>query len=201
MPRLRCARCERPASHCLCVVLPKLHSRTQVLILQDPREAGHALNTARLAWLGLASAVRVVADDFDPGLWVRPGVQAYLLFPGDGAQEAGPAVPEPRLLVVPDATWRGARAMLARHPSLAALPRLSFPAPAQGRYRVRHADLPGAVSTVEAIAAALNALESTQRFDALLAPLERMVQGQIEGMGRTRYEAHHVKRQGSRSGE
>ncbi|MFU2071577.1 DTW domain-containing protein, partial [Bordetella hinzii] len=80
-----------------------------------------------------------------------------------------------------------------------ALPRLGLPAQGPGRYRVRHADLPGALSTLEAVAAALNALESTDRFDALLAPLERLVQGQIDGMGRARYEAHHLRREGSRA--
>lgn len=201
MSRPHCVRCERPLSHCLCSLVPKLESDTRVLILQDPREAGHALNTARLAWLGLARAARVVAEHFDEALWTRPGWQAYLLFPGQDARPAAPAAPGAprRLLVVPDATWRRARAMVARHPALAALPRLGLPAQGPGRYRVRHADLPGALSTLEAVAAALNALESTDRFDALLAPLERLVQGQIDGMGRARYEAHHLRREGSRA--
>ena len=200
MSRPVCGRCERPLSHCLCAVVPKLYSDTRVLILQDPREAGHALNTARLAWLGLARAQRVVADQFDPVLWQQPGWAAYLLFPGEQAQVVGPAVAGApgRLLVVPDATWRRARAMVARHPELAALPRLSLPGVPQGRYRVRHADLPGALSTVEAVAAALNGLEASTRYDALLEPLERLVQGQIEAMGQARYEAHHVRREGAR---
>ncbi|AMD48437.1 tRNA-uridine aminocarboxypropyltransferase [Bordetella holmesii] len=202
MSRPHCGRCERPLTHCLCPMLPKLPSQTRVLFLQDPREAGHALNTARLAWLGLARAARVVADEFDERLWMRPGQQALLLFPGPAAAVAAPPVPGglPRLLVVPDATWRRARSMVARHPSLAALPRLTIAGAGQGRYRVRHADLPGALSTLEAVVAGLNAMESTDRFDALLEPLERLVQGQIEAMGAARYEAHHVRREGSRSG-
>ncbi|OZI74436.1 tRNA-uridine aminocarboxypropyltransferase [Bordetella genomosp. 12] len=201
MTRPHCLRCDRPLTHCLCAVLPKLWSQTRVLILQDPREAGHALNTARLACLGLARARRVVAEHFDAGLWSQPGQQAFLLFPGAAAVAAGPALPPalPRLLVVPDATWRRARSMIARHPALAALPRLDLPHAGPGRYRVRHADLPGALSTLEAVAAALNAMEGTDRFDALLAPLERLVQGQIDAMGQGRYEAHHVRREGSRS--
>ncbi|EXF87346.1 DTW domain protein [Bordetella holmesii 30539] len=133
---------------------------------------------------------------------MRPGQQALLLFPGPAAAVAAPPVPGglPRLLVVPDATWRRARSMVARHPSLAALPRLTIAGAGQGRYRVRHADLPGALSTLEAVVAGLNAMESTDRFDALLEPLERLVQGQIEAMGAARYEAHHVRREGSRSG-
>lgn len=56
MPRARCKRCLRPVPHCLCALIPQLDSRTRVLILQHPDEAGHALNTARLAALGLINA-------------------------------------------------------------------------------------------------------------------------------------------------
>lgn len=198
MPRPRCPRCERPLTHCLCATLPELASRTRVLILQAPGEAGHALNTGKLAALALANATRVVGEEFDPALW-QDG-PAYLLFPGEGAQMAGPQLDQGSslLLVVPDATWRGARTMLARNPALAALPRLTLVEPGEGRYRVRHADLPGALSTIEAIAAALNALEASRQFDALLAPLDEMVRQQITAMGEARYQEHHVRREGSR---
>ena len=51
--RARCGRCQRPRSHCLCALIPQLQSRTRVLILQHPEESRHALNTARLAALGV----------------------------------------------------------------------------------------------------------------------------------------------------
>ena len=38
------------------------------------------------------------------------------------------------------------------------------------RYRVRHADIDGALSSIEAIVHALNAIEAPARFDALLDP-------------------------------
>uniref|UniRef100_UPI000F01DF4F DTW domain-containing protein n=1 Tax=Pseudomonas viridiflava TaxID=33069 RepID=UPI000F01DF4F len=53
MSRVCCERCQRPASHCLCALIPRLDSRTRVLVLQHPSEVNHALNTARLAALGL----------------------------------------------------------------------------------------------------------------------------------------------------
>ena len=56
MSRIRCERCARPASHCLCALIPSLPSRTRVLVLQHPSEVGHALNTAGLAVLGLRNA-------------------------------------------------------------------------------------------------------------------------------------------------
>src|SRR5690606_8570550 len=65
MPRPTCSRCQRPLSHCLCSLIPDLDSRTRVLILQHPSEASHALNTARLAALGLRNAELRVGEVFD----------------------------------------------------------------------------------------------------------------------------------------
>ena len=62
MSRARCERCARPLNHCLCHLIPQLPSRTRVLILQHPDEVGHALNTARLAALGLENAELRVGD-------------------------------------------------------------------------------------------------------------------------------------------
>ncbi|KAG1538196.1 hypothetical protein G6F50_014710 [Rhizopus delemar] len=57
------------------------------------------------------------------------------------------------------------------------------PAGLTTRYRVRHADIPGALSTIEAVTHALNALEAPMNVDALLRPFEALIDGQIEGMG------------------
>ncbi|OZI25577.1 DTW domain-containing protein [Bordetella genomosp. 7] len=198
-----CMRCQRPQAHCLCPLIPDLDSRTRVVVLQHPDEARHALNTARLAVLGLRNAGLHAGTEFDPGLWRIPGYEPCLLFPGETAQALTPgATPPdaaPRVLVVPDGTWRHARQLLARHASLAELPRVTLPPGLTSRYRVRHAGEPGALSTIEAIAAALQALESPRSYDALLKPFEALVAGQISAMGRARYERDHVRRAGPRA--
>ena len=88
MSRAQCPRCLRPQSHCLCELIPQLDSRTRVLLLQHPSEVNHALNTARLAALGLKNAELRVGETFDDldVLLNPPGYQARLLFPGDDAQ-------------------------------------------------------------------------------------------------------------------
>ena len=63
-PRAQCPRCQRPQSHCLCALIPQLPSRTRVLILQHPEESRHALNTARLAALGLVNGELQVGEQF-----------------------------------------------------------------------------------------------------------------------------------------
>lgn len=202
MSRSACSRCARPATHCLCPLIPALASRTRVVVLQHPAEARHPLNTARLAALGLSSARVLVGERFEPAQWQVPGHAPHLLFPGPEARSLAPggrsASDLPLLLVVPDGTWRHARSLLHRNPEVAGLPRLALPTGTGARYRVRHAREEGALSTLEAIVHALNALEAPACYDALLRPFDALVEGQIAGMGAEVYERHHVRRQGTR---
>ena len=201
--RARCGRCQRPQSHCLCALIPQLQSRTRVLILQHPEESRHALNTARLAALGLVNGELQVGEQFaDLASWLAdPAYQACLLFPGDDAQPlatvAASVSARPLLLVVPDGTWRKARKLLYLNPLLAALPRVCLAAGLESRYRLRKAPMAGALSTLEAIVVALEALEAPQSFAALLQPFEALIDGQIAAMGESTYQRNHGRDPGS----
>ncbi|MEB0042844.1 DTW domain-containing protein [Pseudomonas sp. MH10] len=200
MSRAQCARCLRPETHCLCALIPQLDSRTRVLVIQHPSEVGHALNTARLAVLGLTNAELVVGEVFDelPRLLNRPGYRARLLFPGEDAQAVvgyqnvvtGEA-DQPLLLVVPDGTWRKARKLLHLNPALAALPRVTLGQTTTSRYRLRKAPGPDALSTIEAIAQALEILEAPMTFESLLRPFDALIEGQIAAMGEDTYQRNH----------
>ncbi|MCI3944578.1 hypothetical protein K0038_01595 [Pseudomonas syringae] len=195
MPRARCKRCLRPAAHCLCALIPQIDSRTRVLILQHPDEVSHALNTARLAALGLVNAQLRVGEVFEDlqTLLNPPGYQARLLFPGEHAEVLNPYSADslPLLLVVPDGTWRKARKLLHLNPLLAALPRVSLGAVPESRYRLRKAPGPEALSTLEAIVHSLQALEAPRSFEALLKPFDALIDGQIQAMGSETYQRNH----------
>lgn len=199
MSRARCPRCERPLSHCLCALIPRLDNRTRVLLLQHPSEVGHALNTARLAALGLANAELMVGEDFsdlDLSAW-----DAWLLFPGESAlalaELAARPVDKPRLLVVPDGTWRKARKLLHLNPNLAALPRVVLPEGLTSRYRLRKAPAEGALSTVEAVVQALDALDAPHSHVDLLRPFDALIEGQIAAMGEETFLRNHGPRSSS----
>lgn len=196
MSRPRCERCQRPLDHCLCPLIPSLDSRTRVVLLQHPSEVSHALNTARLAALGLVNAELRVGEVFDdlPALLATPGYRPVLLFPGEQAQVLSAyeiADEMPLLLIVPDGTWRKARKLLYLNPLLDALPRVTLGQVPPSRYRLRKAPEPGALSTIEAVVEALNALEGVGRFDALCRPFDALIEGQIEAMGRETFERNH----------
>ena len=198
MSRAQCPRCLRPQTHCLCPLIPHLDSRTRVLLLQHPSEVSHALNTARLAALGLSNAELIVGEVFEdlPKLLNRPGYQARLLFPAEDAQPLQVYAPndQPMLLVVPDGTWRKARKMLHLNPLLAALPRVTLTEGGVSRYRLRKAPGPGALSTIEAIVQALDTLEAPTTFAPLLKPFEALIEGQIAAMGEEVFQRNHGDR-------
>ncbi|MBA6068173.1 DTW domain-containing protein [Pseudomonas mosselii] len=196
MPRPRCERCQRPLAHCLCPLIPHLDSRTRVVVLQHPSETAHALNTARLAVLGLVNAELRIGEVFDDlhTLLATPGYRPALLFPGDEAevlQGYGQDVDLPLMLIVPDGTWRKARKMLYLNPQLEALPRVALGNVPPSRYRLRKAPEPGALSTLEAVVHALNVLEAPSGFAALLRPFEALIEGQISAMGQETFERNH----------
>lgn len=198
MSRPSCPCCCRPLTHCLCALIPRLSSRTRVLILQHPDEVGHALNTARLAVLGLQNAQLQIGEVF-PELESWLADEAYsphLLFPGEEAAVLPLAVSEdsrPLLLVVPDGTWRKARKLLHLNPLLADLPRVSLPAGLHSRYRLRKAPGEGALATIEAITTALNLQEAPVCFNGLLRPFDALIEGQIAAMGMETFQRNHQR--------
>jgi DTW domain-containing protein YfiP len=196
-PRPRCLKCRRPDGYCYCGALTPVATATRVVFLQHPRERTVAMGTARIARLALANAELHVGVRFDAHPRVRALADdptAALLYP-DGA-DAGtePATP-PRTLVVIDGTWTTARKMLARNPVLACLPRIRLNPSTPGAYRIRREPAPHCLSTVEAVAAALAALEGgAERFAPMLAAFHDLIERQIAIAAVRRVPYHHARR-------
>ncbi len=164
----RCPRCLFPPAECLCGDIPRVATRTRFLLLRHASELSRPTNSGRWAALALASA-RVV-DYALPG--VEPELSALaepgtvVLFPSPHPPVVSPV---PRQVVVLDATWAQARRMIQRIPALRSLPRLSVPTTrfAPGLEPMRRPTVRGGVSTLEAIAAALDLLGEREASRAL----------------------------------
>ncbi|MDB4961143.1 MAG: hypothetical protein JWP01_1142 [Myxococcales bacterium] len=185
-PRTVCARCRRPTVVCYCEALPRLDTRTKIVILQHPRERDMPIGTARMASLCLPQAKLHVGARWSESAPLAkaladPGYPPILLYPGPGARDILREPPVgPVTLVVVDGTWSQAKSVVRDNPVLQALPRYAFDAPAPSQYRIRREPKVEYVSTIEALMHVLGALEGQpERFRALLDPLNAMVDAQL----------------------
>ena len=156
-----------------------------MLLLQHPREARLAICSAWLARIALVNAelhrgVSFAGNRRVTELAATPG--AALLYPGEGAAPAAAlAGAPPSVLVVVDGTWLQADKMLAVNPLLAALPRVSAGSEEPSGYRdLRREPAPHCLSTIEAVACALGALERDPgRFEPMRVAFRLMVEKQL----------------------
>jgi len=188
--RITCLRCRRPSSACWCAQLPALATKTQVVILQHPRERDVAIGTARMTHLCLPGSrlVEGLAFDDHPALQDVFDDDTAVLYPGEDARPLEDWLDRrPQRLVVVDGTWSQAKKLLKLNPRLAALPQLSFSPSQPGNYRIRKEPTDQHLSTIEATAAVLGLLEGDPaRFATMLRPFTWMVDHQIDSEARHR---------------
>jgi DTW domain-containing protein YfiP len=175
---------------CLCASIPRLTTRTSVIVLIHHREARMPTNTGRLAHQCLVGSRLILRGlEGEPaGLSLGPTFAGtpLLLHPTEDAValDAGfqARVPPPYTLIVPDGSWRQAAKMGSREPSLRATLRVKLPVGEPSRYQLRKETKPGGLATIEAIARALGVLESR----AVEAELERIFALMVERTLRSR---------------
>jgi DTW domain-containing protein YfiP len=156
---------------CICALVPRVETRTRLLLILHELEVRKPTNTGRLAARCLPnSAVATRSGVPAPTLW--QGTEPVLLFPHADARplESWRDSPRPITLVVPDGTWRQANKARRRVEGLADLPCAALPPAVRSSYRLRHDRRLDRVSTIEAIALALQILEGP----AAAEPLERI---------------------------
>lgn len=123
---------------------------------------------------------------------------AALLFPGaDSTPVDASAAAPPDVLFVVDGTWPQAVKMLRANPAIAALPRISVtPADAGAYGDLRREPAPDHLSTIEAIALALGALErDPPRFAPMCEAFRRSVALQLAcAQGPSRNPRHRPSR-------
>lgn len=165
----RCQRCWIRLEFCICPHVPRVETRTQLLVVRHERESWKSTGTARVAALALPNLSFVDFDDDPKGVNERLPVleDAMLLFPSD-APAPWPTSP-PKTLVVIDGTWRQTRRMYGKLPKLHGLPRLQLETPAAITLRLRDTTFDEGRSTLEALAEALHRLEGPGVSEPLLA--------------------------------
>lgn len=187
MPRAYCSTCGFPKVTCVCHAVQQIDCRTRIDILQHPNEARAAKNTARLCQLclpHLALWPGETPDDFDDfRMSLAPTDHALFLYPSVNAIPLSEWRPQtqqtsdqPLRLVLIDATWRKAYRLMQLNPWLTQLQPVSLEG-YQACYGIRKAPRAGQLSTLEAIAHALQQLEP----EVSVAPLFQVLQARKAG--------------------
>lgn len=183
--RRTCPQCFRPDALCLCPLLPRIHNRTHVLVLQHPRERFHPFGSARMLMAALANGrMEVVVGE--PGKSLHQPVpvppDTGLLYPHPSARQLSSLAPDerPKTLLLLDGTWAHAKRLYDDNRWLHDLPHFAISPARKSRYLVRLEPHKWCLSTLEAAVEALGCLEpETAGLDKLLAVFERMNTDQV----------------------
>lgn len=168
-----CPTCGLIAGLCACASLPRLETRTEVVVVLHHLEQHKRSNTGKLAAHVLAKGSFVVGES-GPARDPAPG--SYVLFPNASAIPVADASARGLVrLVVPDGTWPQAGRLARRDPACAGLPSVSLATSRPSLYGLRRSTRPHALSTFEAIAEALRVLEGDALADEMLGVLARWV--------------------------
>lgn len=178
----RCPGCRLHPGLCACALIPRIVTRTRVVLVIHRTELRKTTNTGRLATQCLVHSELLVRGDDEPTppLVFGEDVAPLLLFPADDATPLDALAPtlggKPVVLVVPDGTWRQAAKARNRVPGLRDIPCASLPSGGSpSRYQLRVASHAEGLATIEAIARALGLLEGPAIQAALEYPFRVMV--------------------------
>jgi DTW domain-containing protein len=191
----RCPGCRMLVVDCLCDLVPRVPTRTRVLIVLHHAETQKPSNTGRLALRCLpnsAAVVRGAPDQPTPAPttdWAEHG-DPVVLFPHPDARPLTESCggPRPVTLIVPDGTWRQAQRVRRRVPGLGDVPCAFVARDAPSEYRLRKTPDARRLSTMEAIAEALCLLEGPEGPAAralLLGIFQVMVERSLRGRAST----------------
>jgi DTW domain-containing protein YfiP len=173
---------------CLCALIPRIETRTRVVLVIHRFEDRKPTNTGRLATECLSNSEIVVrGEEARPSteLQFPAGTRPVVLFPFEGARLltdfAGSE--EPVTLVVPDGNWRQASKVYKRVPGLRDLPCVTLPRSTRSTYRLRAEAHDEGLSTIEAIARALGILDGASAQRALESVFDAMVERTLWARG------------------
>lgn len=167
--RARCSTCYYPVATCVCLLVPEVNVDLEVWILQDPLEAKHAKNTARLFALSYQNAhIISIANPQEMAQFyrrVKPS-NALLLYPDERA------IPIERIetetvnlvehLILLDATWPKAKKMWCLNIQLQHFQTVCFESPPHSCYDIRKSPSSKALSTLEAAVYGVESIRKLQ---------------------------------------
>ena len=193
----RCTRCRMHSSLCVCPLIPKLDTRTRLVLVIHRAEDRKPTNTGRLAVEAMPNSeviIRGRAEEPADSIAWSADTRPLLLFPHEdavplesvAAASSSAGDDRPFTLIVPDGNWRQASKVRNRVPGMRDVPCVSLPIGEPSIYRLRSEAHPFGLATVEAIGRCLRVLEGDRGPDverALLHVFRAMVERTLWSRG------------------
>lgn len=174
---VRCSDCGLARALCLCSELPRIATKTRVVVVMHRIELPKTSNTGRLA-MGVLNDARLFVRGGRDAPNRAPTGRRLVLYP---SAESRPLCPddargdEPCTLVVPDGNWAQARRIARRDAWARDAPHVHLPDVAPSRYTLRRDPRAGLLCTFEATAYALSMLEGRDVASQMLPVLDEFM--------------------------
>lgn len=194
--RKLCDHCERPIKTCLCDALTCLHCDYELIILQDPKEAKHALSSAPILAKSIEGARLVVGEIFDPIELLGNNWQtnSLLVFPHQQSLTGEQAITRKfKYLILLDGTWRKVARMMHINPWLNSLPCIAIESSNASEYQIRKSPREDGLSTIEAAVHVLNKLHPNNDFSDTLKAFRKMISYQVNRMGEETFNKNYQR--------
>lgn len=197
--RAFCPECEFLKARCLCATLKHIPNETHLIVLQHPTETKHPLNTVRIMKKSFNEMTVIVGEDFTSDIRLNtllcdPENNVVLLYPGENAEVLNPSSQNKKIthMIMIDGTWRKAKKIFLLSKNLQSLPMIKLTPVETSDYRIRKAPSENALSTLEATVEALKILEPKLDTESVLKSFKKMIDDQIEKMGRQVYQNNYL---------
>jgi len=189
-----CPDCERPKKTCLCSEIVQLSCDYQLVILQDPKEAKHALSSAPILAKSITGARLIIGEIFDPVNLMGKNWQyeSLLVFPSDDSLSSTEAAQlKFKYVILLDGTWRKVSRLLHLNPWLTKIPSIAIKATNASEYKIRKSPREDGLSTIEAAVSVLNDLQAEKDFSPILTAFRKMIALQIMAMGSDTFKSNY----------
>lgn len=183
-----CEICRLHRERCICAEIPKLNLKTRVHLIVHAKELKRTTNTGSLALHALTNSqmhVRGIKNaTLDLTSSLSDDYETYVLYPADDAVPIESIRPKkPVQLIVSDGNWRQASKVNQRQKELVHLPRVKIQGVTQGPHHLRKEHFKDGLSTIEAIAHAIGALEGEEAGEKLLKLYRAKLRATLQGRG------------------
>ena len=211
MSRAYCYQCQKAGEACICGLLPKIHNRTNVVVLQHPTETRNPKGSAIIAKLYLKNHQQWIGENFSHHLLLNRLIEqnpasTAIVYPAKAsvsrnqleayAQTVNLEQSKNTIsnLIFIDASWRKASKIWHLSKNLHRLPHIRLQPAASSNYRIRKSPGDDHLSTIEAICHCLSQLEtSEEKYQPLLDVFDKMIDFQISKMGSETYQKNYLK--------